>query len=210
MPLSPGCPNSEDLQHFLLGQLAAAEVERLAAHVARCGHCVALLGAFQMEDELLKTVTAAAPRVGQPLDALLENLIERTSSLRSPSSPSATAPMGGLLAEVARPAEEATAEVYDFLEPPQEAGEIGRLGSYRVVKVLGVGGMGIVFQAFDPQLQRWVALKTMKPVLAASPSARRRFLREAQAIAGIEHSQIVTILHVGGPCSVPRHAIVTG
>src|SRR5262249_7079741 len=71
------------------------------------------------------------------------------------------------------------------------------LGPYRVLKVLGAGGMGVVFHAEDPQLQRAVALKVVLPALAASASARERFLREARAAAAIEHDHIVTIHQVG-------------
>src|SRR5207302_3265782 len=66
-----------------------------------------------------------------------------------------------------------------------------------------VGGMGIVFQAEDPQLQRLVALKVMKPGLAASSSARQRFLREARAAAALEHDHIVPIYQVGEDRGVP-------
>jgi serine/threonine protein kinase len=92
---------------------------------------------------------------------------------------------------------------YDFLAPPQSPGELGRLGPYRVLKVLGAGGMGIVFQAEDPQLQRLLALKVMKPSLAISGDARERFLREARAAAAIDHDHIVTIYHVGEDRGVP-------
>jgi hypothetical protein len=84
-----------------------------------------------------------------------------------------------------------------FLAPAQQPDEIGRLGPYRVLKVLGSGGMGVVFQAEDPQLQRLVALKVMRPELAATPSSRQRFLREARAVAAIEHDSIVPIYQVG-------------
>src|SRR5262245_34038165 len=47
------------------------------------------------------------------------------------------------------PGSTATAEPIDFLRPPQKPDELGRLGAYRVLKVLGVGGMGIVFHAED-------------------------------------------------------------
>jgi serine/threonine protein kinase len=94
-------------------------------------------------------------------------------------------------------------EVWDFLRPAELADEIGRLGPYRVLKVLGTGGMGVVFQAEDPQLKRIVALKAMLPVLAASESARKRFLREAQTAAAIEHDHIVPIFQVGEDRGVP-------
>ena len=92
---------------------------------------------------------------------------------------------------------------FDFLAPPQEPDELGRLGPYRISKVLGAGGMGIVFQAEDPQLKRPVALKALKPILAASEPARQRFLREAQATAAIKHDHIVTIYQVGEDRGVP-------
>jgi serine/threonine protein kinase len=94
-------------------------------------------------------------------------------------------------------------EDYDFLAPAQTAGEIGRLGPYRVLKVLGAGGMGVVFQAEDPHLERLVALKAMKPALASSSSAKLRFIREAKATATLKHDHIVTIYQVGEDRGVP-------
>jgi serine/threonine protein kinase len=98
-------------------------------------------------------------------------------------------------------------EVYDFLAPAQAEDEIGRLGPYRILKVLGAGGMGVVFQGEDPQLQRKVALKAMLPTLAVSESAKKRFLREARAAAAIEHTHIVAIFQVGEDRGVPYLAM---
>jgi len=107
-------------------------------------------------------------------------------------------------ADPAAPAvDDSTEEMYNFLAPPQESGELGRLGPYRVLRVLGVGGMGVVFLAEDPQLRRLVALKAMKPAIAASPVARGRFLREARATASIDHDHIVHIYQVGEDRGVP-------
>src|SRR5437870_93448 len=86
---------------------------------------------------------------------------------------------------------------WGFLAPPQEAGELGRLGSYRVLKLLGQGGMGMVFQAEDVQLRRLAALKVMRPDFAVQEQARARFLREARAAATLKHDHIVTIYQVG-------------
>jgi len=91
----------------------------------------------------------------------------------------------------------------DFLAPPQQPDEIGRLGSYRVLKVLGAGGMGVVFKAEEPSLERLVAIKAMLPAVAASASAKLRFLREAKAAAAIKHIHIVTIFQVGEDRGVP-------
>src|SRR5262245_5512621 len=81
----------------------------------------------------------------------------------------------------------------EFLAPPQADDELGRLGKYRILSVLGHGGMGVVFKAEDPVLRRIVAIKVMLPKLAASAGAGRRFLREAQAMAAVEHDHIVRI-----------------
>ncbi len=94
-------------------------------------------------------------------------------------------------------------ELTDFLAPAEEEGEIGRLGPYRVLRVLGSGGMGVVFLAEEIALQRLVALKAMLPALAASAVNRERFRREARAIAAISHDHIVTIHAVGEDRGVP-------
>ncbi len=91
----------------------------------------------------------------------------------------------------------------EFLHPPQQPDEIGRLGPYRVLRVLGQGGMGVVFQAEDPGLRRPVALKVMLPALAVSATARERFFREARAAAAFQHPHVVTIYQVGEDRGVP-------
>ena len=96
---------------------------------------------------------------------------------------------------------------YPFLAPPQAQDELGRLGPYRVLKVLGAGAMGVVFHAEDPHLRRPVALKVMRPHLAASAEFHRRFLREARLAAAIEHEHIVTVYQVGEDRGVPYLAM---
>jgi ABC-type branched-subunit amino acid transport system substrate-binding protein/predicted Ser/Thr protein kinase len=94
-------------------------------------------------------------------------------------------------------------EPFPFLAPPQGPDEIGWLNHYRVLKLLGAGGMGIVFQAVDTHLQRPVALKVMRPEAARDPHARQRFLREARLTAAIRSEHIVTIHQVGEVAEVP-------
>lgn len=89
------------------------------------------------------------------------------------------------------------------LKPPRQADEIGRLGPYRILGVLGSGGMGVVLKAEDSELDRAVAIKVMKPELAAEAISCERFLREAKAVACLEHDHIVAIHHVGHEENVP-------
>ena len=72
-------------------------------------------------------------------------------------------------------------------------GDLGKLGPYRVIEVLGSGGMGIVLKAFDPALNRPVAIKVLAPQLATSGPARQRFAREARAAAAIRNEHVVAI-----------------
>jgi len=95
----------------------------------------------------------------------------------------------------------------DFLAPPQAAGELGRLGAYRVLRLLGSGSMGLVFEAEDVQLHRRVALKVMKKEQATRADNRARFLLEARSAAAIEHDHIVTIYQVGEDRDVPYLAM---
>ena len=67
------------------------------------------------------------------------------------------------------------------------------LGRYRIDARLGAGGMGVVYRAYDTQLQRDIALKLISPHLAADDHARKRFLTEARAAAALDHPNICTI-----------------
>jgi tRNA A-37 threonylcarbamoyl transferase component Bud32 len=79
--------------------------------------------------------------------------------------------------------------------PRQSGGP--RLGPYRVLRELGSDSVGVVFLAEDANLHRRVALKVMRPEVAADPRARERFLREGRAAAALKSEHIVTIYEVG-------------
>jgi serine/threonine-protein kinase len=72
-----------------------------------------------------------------------------------------------------------------------------RIGKYRVVAKIGEGAMGEVYKAHDPLLNRYVALKTISPALAADPQFRERFQREAQSAAQLNHPNIITVFDFG-------------
>ncbi len=86
---------------------------------------------------------------------------------------------------------------------PAHAGEIGRLGPCRLLEVIGGGGMGIVFRGEDVDLQRPVAVKVLRPELAADAGARERFLREARLAAALDHENVVAVYQVGEEAGIP-------
>ena len=90
-----------------------------------------------------------------------------------------------------------------FLAPSDWPDSLGRLGSYEVKGVLGSGGMGVVFKAFDPALNRNVAVKVLAPSLASCGASRRRFLREARAAAAVVHEHVVAVFAVVETVELP-------
>ena len=72
-----------------------------------------------------------------------------------------------------------------------------RLGPYEVIAKIGEGGMGEVYRARDPRLNRQVAIKLLPGALAADPRARERLRREAMAVAALDHPYVCKIFEIG-------------
>ena len=70
-------------------------------------------------------------------------------------------------------------------------------GDYELLEPLGTGAMGTVFKARHMRLNRVVALKKIRQGSGASPEQRKRFLREAEAVARLQHPHIVTLYDTG-------------
>jgi len=90
-----------------------------------------------------------------------------------------------------------------LLGPPSHPEMLGRLGRYEVERLIGADGMGIVFKAFDTELNRPVAIKVLAPHLAGSGAARQRFAREARAAAAVVHEHVVAIHNVETEAASP-------
>lgn len=70
------------------------------------------------------------------------------------------------------------------------------LSHYKILEKIGEGGMGVVYRAEDTKLKRTVALKFITPQAMASPEERKRFVREAQAAASLDHPNICTLYEI--------------
>ena len=164
--------------------------------------CPACDASFKFESSLTGGATAAkCPQCGEsvPLNATATSA-SATSPSAFPETASVVAGAGASDAPtdstLVAPSGPPPSADYQFLAPPQKPDELGRLGQYRVLSVLGTGGMGVVFRAEDPALRRQIALKVMLPQYASHPAAKARFLREARSQAAVEHNHIIAIYQV--------------
>ena len=83
------------------------------------------------------------------------------------------------------------------LEPPSLATVAAAFPQLEIIELIGHGGMGIVYKARQPRLDRFVALKILPPALAAQPGFSERFTREARVLARLAHQNIVSIYDFG-------------
>src|SRR5690349_24733259 len=84
---------------------------------------------------------------------------------------------------------------YTALMPSLEPGTI--VAGYRIESLVGRGGMGVVYRAFQLGLERIVALKVIAPELLGDDDVRRRFLAEARAAASVDHPNVIPVHEAG-------------
>lgn len=135
---------------------------------------------------------SAVRRVQSAIDALSEE-----TSLSEESARDMAACLM-LLARTSAPLRNADGGGGDEPSPSHESEPTSTmLGQFQVREMLGRGGFGVVFRANDTLLEREVALKLPRPESLISPDTKRRFLREAQAAAVLDHPGIVPVYETG-------------
>jgi WD40 repeat protein len=183
------CLTPEQFQRLLTEQLDAAQRGTIDAHVDACPDCQEKLAHLLDEGEGgypgvdWQRLRQAAPESAGPSVA---DLLRRLKDKLPPSTVTALGPR-----------KEAAPCDIQFPESPTARGPLGRLESYHIVAERGRGAFGVVFQAYDEQLRSTVALKVLKPELAASATDRARFEGEARKAAAVRHDHVVTIHRVG-------------
>ncbi len=156
--------------------------QSLRRHISACQQCRSRLDLLT-DDPIL---SAAIDRFPTPAESpQLQDALESVASrLRDQSNLSKTDSLiGSELEDVAR--------LVDSSTDPDILGTIGR---YQIHAVLGRGGMSVVFVAWDPVLQRRVAIKVFSAV--ESERTWQRFAREARAAARVEHDAVVPVYEV--------------
>ena len=212
MSNSHECPPVEQLQQLALGQLPDPPASSVEQHVMDCDPCAqatlnltaneTLIGAMRGAAAKAQPVGSEPSAAGVTLDgdsaALPERMGQLIQKLRDlptleQSDEHGATVLSGEAGSDAMP----DIDWSSSFTPAEAPDEIGRLNGFRILKLLGQGGMGGVFLAEDMHLQRRVALKVMRPEFAARPGATERFLREARAVAAVHNEHIVTIYQVG-------------
>jgi len=188
---SAACPTSEQLKALLDGSLTEPEQTLLQSHVDGCTACQQALESLVAGTESWDAAVGHLRGESSQPDAAI--LSEAIRNLKADEFIEASAREGS-----------AAMKPLDFLEPSNRPGSIGRLGVYEVSEVVGQGGMGVVLKAFDPSLHRVVAVKVLAPYLAHNPQARKRFIREAQAIAAVCHDHVITIHAIDESAEQPK------
>lgn len=167
--MSSPCPEEDDLVAFASGEVSEAQRRTLIGHLADCDDC------------RIVTSELSKRRLGEAATEI-SDVGSRAPDLSVPEGPASSSVRAPVVYE----------------RPPVLAFSPGEIvaGKYRVVCVLGVGGMGVVIEAEHLLLERRVALKFMGPLLASDREAVARFLREARAASAVPSEHVVKVLDV--------------
>ena len=207
---SSECPEPNVLEQFLRGKLQPPQLGRCESHLKDCQHCHETLAELNSDDTLTERLVDVLQNgdsgyvEDDSVDASLEasedsnevkNLLGRLTSDDFKRSAMAAGPEGGHRGRTAQMemVADRAAEILRCVTPDDDC--LGILGDYKLIRLIGAGSTGVVFQALDQTLTRTVALKVLRPSLGED--ARTRFLTEAKLAASIEHANVVTIFQVG-------------
>jgi serine/threonine protein kinase/WD40 repeat protein len=197
------CPDQRQLHRLLTGLIAGEDAPALESHLAECALCLRVARGLRAGDPLATALFGCASAdFSVEVYRAAEGLARRFGG----TSPTRASGDAGNPTPVRDPSDPGRGP-FDYLAPPQASDEMGRLGGFRVLGVLGEGGMGVVFRAHDPMAERPVALKVMQPRLAGGGEHRLRFMREARAVAGLRHDHVVTVYQVNEDGGVPFFAM---
>ncbi len=171
--------NPVQIRSLLADDNDAPDQERLVRHVGECAQC----------QESLETI-AAKPDVWQKATEWFSesDLASRSVEASSFDEEVASAP---------------DASMVDVLDAPSHPELLGSIPGYDIEREIGRGGMGVVFKAFDHRLHRTVAIEFLSPQLATNGTARRRFAREARAVAGVFHPNVIAVHGVSSHRDIP-------
>lgn len=191
-------PDEHTLRAFLLGTLPGERVALVEAWLDADPLAVERLRPLSVDDDFVAALTEAARR-RESFSPAVDRLVSAATSMET------TLSFVGAQGEThsgGRPCGRA-AQATPASRAPLPDWAPAELGGYRLIRELGHGGMGYVFEAEDERIQRRVAIKVLHPDKLKRDDAGPRFLREARAAAAVEHENVARVLHVGEDAGMP-------
>jgi serine/threonine protein kinase/protein involved in polysaccharide export with SLBB domain len=175
--------------------LPDSENQNFEDHLSECDPCVDTIRDLKVESDTLNDLTVDAlqfhdrqSREGESESQVMQGIMQRMKAL--PGKPLVTS-----FDSASHTAQDRAAEVQRLIDPAIEPEDLGMIGDYRIISLLGAGSTGVVYRAIDRQLERVVALKVLRPSLGQA--ARSRFVAEARAAAALSHPNVVPIFQSG-------------
>lgn len=181
------------LSRYLEAALEADEQLALESHLNGCHSCRATIEAMAADADFW---TAATEALDVPKATLPERPLSNLSLSALASLPSGLDTFASDLLSGETPTKSTLSQtqmLQRWLDPTIREDSIGRIGKYEVFGVVGQGGMGLVLKAFDTELERMVAIKTLPHHVTSRTDAKLRLAREARAAAAMRHPNIVSV-----------------
>ncbi|MFH0983186.1 MAG: protein kinase [Planctomycetota bacterium] len=176
------CLTPGDFERHARGEMDRSAVERFNRHLAACRDCQAAYRAFQSDHQFLANLKPEIRKDVEPAGP------DETR----PATPRASPPLQETISPLSSPIERSA---------PSSTGPRDRfpqIEGYQIKRIIGRGGMGVVYEALQEKLNRAVALKLLPAVVStAHPELITRFKREAAAAARLHHTHIIPIYDFG-------------
>lgn len=165
------CHDPTYLQRYLEEELDESQEQAVREHIDSCQDCQSRLEKI-----------AANQSMWDGIRDMADTQFHSSNRSPSPEGPEKT--------------DSRLQQLIKFLAPTDDPDMLGRLGTYEVVGLIGQGSTGIVLKAFEPRLNRFVAIKVLSPIYSSNGAARKRFEREGRAVAAVLHQNVVPIYSV--------------
>lgn len=204
--------NRDRLIRYLEAELSAAEQSQLEGHLNECGDCRSAIERLAADGAFWTFATKALDHSADEINLSSPDAFAHLSlgalASRADSPPHDTWHSDLASKDAVTESSLSQAALLErWLDPSDAIDSVGRLGKYEVQGIVGQGGMGLVLKAFDTELNRWVALKTLAhhiaPQRSLENSAGLRLAREARAAAALRHPNVIAIYGLETWRSVP-------
>ncbi len=193
------CPSVDELQQLLDQSLAGEPRDWMDRHVSACSDCQATLDSLTQDH--LPSRPAARPTDSQLLRQTIDNLKNESKQANLANSNSGNTTH--LATESVSVRSDGIASHLDiepvgsrFPDRPRSPEHLGAIGKYAILEAIGSGAAGVLYRAWDSELNRPAAIKVLREMAESGGAGRKRMLREAQSVIRVRHPAVVEVYDV--------------